>query len=260
MCIRRAAGYVASEPKAPTETTMKFPPLARRRALWFPTIWGWAALVLLGTAVTMLVGRNLLTFLAVNEPVGAHVLIVEGWMGPEALDEVVAVYRKGRYERVITTGGPADLWSRRQGYATYADRAADYLVERGIGSSAVVPIPAPESAQDRTYLSAVMVRDWARQSQFDIPAIDVFSIGPHARRTRLLYELAFGPNVKVGVVAATHLPYPIYWWRTTTGAREVVDQAIALAWVKIFFWPSGDPIRQRYGVFRIRDSAEYRHQ
>jgi hypothetical protein len=226
---------------------MKFPRLARRRLVWLPTLWGWAVLLSLGTAVTILAGRNLYTFLAVNQPMGARVLIVEGWMGPQALDEAVAAYRKGGYERLVTTGAPADLWSGRQGYANYADRAAAYLIERGIASSAVTAVPAPESAQDRTYLSAVVVRDWAQQSQLALPAVDVFSIGPHARRSRLLYQLAFGPTVKVGVWAASQASYPTSWWRTSTGVREVLDQAIALAWVEIFFWPSGDLTRQRYG-------------
>jgi len=55
---------------------------------------------------------------------------------------------------------------------------------------------------------------------------------------RLLYRLAFGPNVAVGVLTARSSDYDANaWWRTSTGARDVLDQAIGVLWVKCFFRP-----------------------
>src|SRR4051812_37479071 len=181
---------------------MKLPTFFRRRWLWIPTALGWAIMAVIAVLVIVGIARNLYSFLAVSEPVGAPVLIVEGWMGPDALEDALALYRQHRYERIITTGLPADPWTRRQGYESYADRAAAYLIERGVPRSVVTAVRAPASAQDRTYLSAVMVRDWARLSTIALPAVDILSVGPHARRSRLLYQLAFGPSMKIGVMAA----------------------------------------------------------
>ena len=215
---------------------MKLPHLVQRRELWFPTLWGWGALLFIGVAIVLLLGRNLYSFLAVNDPVRAQVLIVEGWMGPDELDQAIAAYRAGHYERIVTTGGPLYSWPRT--HATYADRAADYLRQEGIPPSSVIAVHAPKSAQERTYLSAVMVREWARQTGLNLPAVDVFSVGTHARRSRLLYRLAFGSDLRVGVLAGTPSDYdPAAWWRTSVGARDVLDQAIGLLWVKLFFWP-----------------------
>jgi hypothetical protein len=227
---------------------IKFPSLARRRLLWLPTVWGWIAVLLISGVTTILAVRNLYPFLAVNEPVGGRVLVVEGWMSPEALDNAVAAYRTRGYERLITTGAPMEGWSLREGYATYADRAAAYLAEQGIPRSAVVSVPAPRSAQDRTYLSAVMVREWAREARVQLPQIDLLSSGPHARRSRLLYQLAFGPQTKIGVLAASESSYDTQsWWLSSEGARDVLDQAIEFVWAKLFFWPSNDPSRERWG-------------
>jgi hypothetical protein len=212
--------------------------LVRRREIWLPTIWGWLALLLIGAATIVLVGRSLHSILAPNEPVGARVLVVEGWMDPEDLDQAVAVFRAGGYERLVTTGGPIERWPRHQGHATFAERAADYLKQHGLADASVTAVPTPESAQDRTFLSAVMVREWAKRSGLTFDALDVFSSGTHARRSRLLYRLAFGPNVEVGVFAARFSDYDAdAWWRTSIGARDVLDQAIGLLWVKCFFWP-----------------------
>jgi hypothetical protein len=83
-----------------------------------------------------------------------------------------------------------------------------------------------------------MVREWAKRSGLAIDALDVFSSGTHARRSRLLYRLAFGPNVEVGVYAAWPTDYDAKaWWRTSSGARNVLEQAIGLLWAKCCFWP-----------------------
>jgi hypothetical protein len=171
----------------------------------------------------------------VNEPVGAPVLVVEGWLDPEGLDQALAAFSKGGYKRAVTTGGPIAQWPGVRGHATFAERAATYLKAQGLSS--VTAVPAPASAQDRTFLSAVMVREWARASGEKVQALDVLSQGAHARRSRLLYRLAFGPEVQVGVLAARDEPDLSEWWRTATGARAILDQAIALAWTKLFFRP-----------------------
>ncbi len=180
-------------------------------------------------------GRELYPFLAVNAPVGAPVLVIEGWLDRHGLDQSVAAFRKGGYRFAVTTGAPIEQWPGTKGHATFAERAAEYLKAQGL--TQVTAVPSPESAQDRTFLSAVVVRDWARRSGVEIRALDVHSQGAHARRSRLLYQLAFGPEVRVGVLAARETPDLTQWWRTATGARAVLDQGIALVWTKLFFWP-----------------------
>ena len=196
--------------------------------------WIIGALVAGGAALAW-AGQGLYPFLAVNEPVGAPVLVIEGWLDRNALDQAAAAFRKGGYQRAVTTGAPIEQWPGTKGYATFAERAAEYLKTKGL--TQVTAVPSPESAQDRTFLSAVVVRDWARRAGVELRALDVYSQGAHARRSRLLYQLAFGPEVRVGVLAARETPDLTQWWRTAAGARAVLDQAIALAWTKLFFWP-----------------------
>src|SRR6266851_61060 len=107
-------------------------------------------------------------------------------------------------------------------------RAHDAIPLHGVEA-----VPAPDSMRDRTFLSAVVVREWAKRSGLNFEALDVFSTGAHARRSRILYRLAFGPKIKVGVFAVKSPDYDAEaWWRTSHGAEEVVQQAIALLWVQ----------------------------
>lgn len=222
--------------------TVRHPPfrgqkLIRRREVWLPTLSGWLLLLALLVVATLIVGRGLYPFLAVTEPSGGRILVIEGWMDPYGLDQAVTAFRNGGYELAVTTGAPMEKWPQGNVYSTAAERAAAYLQSRGLPPSAVAAAPSPASAQDRTFLAAVMVREWAKRSGIQVRGIDVFSMGAHTRRSRYLYQKAFGPEVKVGAVAAKHEYADERWWRSAEGAREVLDQAIAYVWVVLFFRP-----------------------
>jgi hypothetical protein len=211
--------------------------LVRRREVWLPTLWGWLLLLVVLALAAVIAGRELYPFLAINEPSGGKILVIEGWMEPHGLDQAVAVFRKGSYELAVVTGGPIGEWPHGKVYGTAAERAADYLKWRGLPPSALAAVPSPASAQDRTFLSAVAVREWAKRAGIEVQALDAFSSGTHARRSRLLFQKAFGPQVKVGAIAARHEYADERWWRSAEGAREVLDQAIAYVWVLLFFHP-----------------------
>jgi hypothetical protein len=204
-----------------------------------PTLWGWLALLLILVIAVNVVVRSIYPFLAVTQPVGASVLVVEGWLGEKELDGAIAVFKSGGYRQIVTTGGPLHSWPETQNDSTAAHRAADYLRRRGLATVPITPAPSPLTLQDRTYTSALMVRAWAQRSGIELTKLDVVSRGPHARRSRLLYEQAFGPEVRIGVFALRPADYnEARWWRTSTGARDVAEQAMGLVWVKLFFDPS----------------------
>jgi hypothetical protein len=230
-------------PAAP-QGASRVPSLFRRRHVWLPTLWGTLLLSALAAALATFALRHLGSYLAVDAPAagrdggGARTLVVEGWLDDDALDDAIAVVARGRYERVVTSGGPIESWREGPAWPDYAERAADYLRRHGVSRVPVTAAPAPKSAQDRSFLSAVVVRDWLRRQGGGVDAIDLFSAGVHARRSRLVYRLAFGPDVEVGVFAARPRRYPLErWWATSDGAKSVLDEAIGLAWTSCCFWP-----------------------
>ncbi len=218
-------------------------PLFRRQQICLPTLWGWLVLLLAVGAACVFVGRYIHTFLSPNVPAPqATILVVEGWITGEELDQAVVAFRSGRYERVVTTGGPIEKWLNFRGSSNYADWAASYLKAHGLAETVVTPVSAPASAQDRTYLSAVMVRDWAVRQGLALNALNVFSANTHARRSWMLYRMAFGPNVEVGVLSARPMEYDEHhWWRTSAGAKSVLGETISVLWTVCCFHvpPSG---------------------
>lgn len=189
-------------------------------------------------AAFALVIRGLHPFLSVSEPTGAKVLVVEGWMGPHELAASAQMFRAGGYQQVLTTGGPIHT-PEFEGTTqpTIAHKAADHLVRRGVPRSVITAVPAPDTDTNRTYESAVSVRKWAERSGQRLQAIDLVSDGPHARRSRMLFEMAL-PGTKVGVLAIPSHEYDgSAWWRTTAGTKEMLEQTLGFLWVKCCFWP-----------------------
>ena len=224
---------------------MNCPALIQRREIWIPTIWGWFALLLTGSATIVLAARILYPFMALNEPVGSHILVVEGWMNADGLDQALEILRSGQYRLVITTGGPMDKWPGSHDFATYAERAAIYMSSRGHQDAEIVAVPAPATQVDRTFLNAILVRKWAARSGLTIDRLDVVSLGPHARRSRALYHLAFDPETRIGVYAAKPSEYdPDAWWRTSAGAKNVLGEVVSWLWVTLFFQPDRQQDRE----------------
>jgi hypothetical protein len=160
-------------------------------------------------------------------------------MSAEELDQVIDRFRGGDYKNIVTTGGPIEATLVPVAHTTYAELARDYLVRHGLPSLSVTAVPAPASAQDRTFLSAVMVREWLERSRLAVDALDVYSPGVHSRRSRALYRAAFGSRVRIGILAARPTDYdPDAWWRTSAGAKTVITEALGWIWTNLFFWPS----------------------
>ena len=217
-----------------------------QRQIWVPTIWGWISVLILVLGMGLFAVHHVYAFLAPNEPVDAHVLVVEGWLAPRELEQAVRTFRRGSYTRIVTTGGPVQDWPATQ-YGDYATMAANYLAKLGVPRDLIAAVPTPPSAQERTFLSAVMLRRSAQRLGIKLDSIDIFSSGVHARRSRLLFQMALGPTAHVGVLAARPEGYsPDAWWRASKGVEAIVFQSIGLAWVKCCFWP-GSPGSQQEG-------------
>lgn len=210
-----------------------------------PTISGWLLLLLVGIGTSILLANNLYAFLAPNQPVGARVLVIEGWLGPKELDQAIAAFTKGKYERIVTTGGPVIGWPESKLGADYAMLAANYLAQQGVQRDLIAAVSAPKSAQERTYLSAVMLRESAQRFGIALDAVDIYSSGPHARRSRLLFQMALGQKVRVGILAARPDDFdPETWWRTSAGVEQMFFESLGFVWVKCCFWPGPPGSRQ----------------
>lgn len=214
--------------------------LARPRTILVPTLAGWAALAVVLAAAGALLARALPGFLAVDAPAGRGVLVVEGWIPRSALRRAAEEARRGTYRAVLVSGGPIldAPAASSDAFVTHAERAAAFLRSLDVGGLEIVAVPAAETRRDRTYESARAVRRWLEARGWRADAVDVYTAGPHARRSRALYRRALGDGAVIGVRSAPPPEYDLArWWRSSAGAKDVLGEAIGWAWMECCFWP-----------------------
>ena len=217
---------------------MPFLGLINRKERSGLTLRAWIALVVVTGAVLVAAVLTVHPFLAVNEPVGGEILVMEGWMPDELVEKVIEIFKSEHYQRLVTTGGPLTYGSYLVGYKNCAEVAAASLKKLGLDERLIFVVPAPDAPTDNTYAAGVSLRDWLTKSGIELRALDICSEGPHARRTRLLFQKALGDDVKVGIISLENPEYdPETWWRTSKGVRTVIDESVAYIYARFFFWP-----------------------
>jgi uncharacterized SAM-binding protein YcdF (DUF218 family) len=178
-------------------------------------------------------------FLAVNERRNSDILVVEGWIPDYAIQEAAREFAAGGYKQVFTSGGPiSGMGGYTNDYNTSASLGAGRLRAAGIPTELVRMVPSRVTDRDRTYASAVAVRDWFHGHGIHAATINVVTEAPHARRTQMLFQRAFGSELHVGVIAIQNPDYdPKRWWRYSEGVRDVVGEALGFVYAKLFFHP-----------------------
>jgi uncharacterized SAM-binding protein YcdF (DUF218 family) len=182
-------------------------------------------------------------FLATTHRVNASALVVEGWIHEYAIRAALKEFQSNHYEKIFTTGGPVEgNGGYVNDYQTSASVGADLLKKYGLPDDSVQMVPSRVMDRDRTYGSAVALRNWFRDHNVRVSGIDVVTENLHARRTQLLYQKVFGRQVPVGIIGVQNPDYdPKHWWRYSDGVREVLGESLAYLYARFLFYPPAPP-------------------
>ncbi len=222
------------------QSPQRFSGLLTRRERWGLSWRGWliALLVLLGIGWLLLLG--IYPFLAVTHRVDTKVLVVEGWVEDYVILTGSEEFKSGNYDQVFTTGGlpPGSVGYTSEDHTT-AVWGAHRLIRSGIARERVQSTPCRAVDRDRTYRSAIALRDWLHEHGTSVKGINIVTEAVHARRTRLLFQKALGESVAVGIIAVQSPEFdPRHWWRSSDGVREVLSESIAYLYARLIFVPS----------------------
>lgn len=213
--------------------------LLQRRECVLPTWRGWLAFALVAGVVCALAMRFACDFLTVHDPAPGGALVVEGWVSPNDGRTVLAEFRARGYTGLYVTGGPIEPDSPLASHRTYAELTAGVLRELGADPATLHAIPGPAVAKDRTYSAALALQHALRERGAPPQPVTIMTGAAHSRRSRLLFEKAFGPGTRVGVIALEERGFdPARWWTSSAGFRTVVGEFIAYLYARIFFRPT----------------------
>ena len=223
-------------------TTTKFLGLFKRQERWGLSRRGWLFLLVLAVTAFLISLFGLCPFLSTSQPVPSRVLAVDGWMADYALEQALREFKAHGYEMLIVTGPPLLKGYHLSEYKSFAHIGAATLLKLGLDEKTLAVVPSPDTRKDRTYLAALNVKTWLRTHRPAETSLNVLTVGPHARRTRLLYEKALGSQFTVGVIAAEDRDYDTRaWWKSSQGFRTVTGELIAYAYARLWVWLPRQP-------------------
>ena len=112
-------------------------------------------------------------------------------------------------------------WERER--SNYAEMAALALVAFDVPRHQIIVAPCHSTENQRTYESGVAVLRALEAAHLQQKTLNVFTYGPHARRSRLVYAKVSRPETEVGVVAWKPLESGFDpWWRSSQRAKELL--------------------------------------
>jgi hypothetical protein len=208
----------------------------RKKEVWLPTLPAAGLLLLLAGGLLAGLVKTAYPFLAQQHPVkNAEMVIIEGWLSDEELD--AAAERLGPDQIIVTSGGPVTFARKILGYDDYAELCAARLVKCGVSPGRIIAVPAPDTLRDRTYVSAQAVRKRLEELGLFGKSADLFSSGPHARRSHLMYRAVFGETYPLGVISVEPTGYDVRrWYRSSEGFKSVVMEYISWAYAHLFLF------------------------
>jgi uncharacterized SAM-binding protein YcdF (DUF218 family) len=164
------------------------------------------------------------SFLSPTRRLPSEVLVVEGWIGYEGIRAAAAEFKERGYHYVVPTG---ELISERwdQEHVSYAEMAQNELIRSGVPPDRIIVAPTKVTATQRTYGSAVAVWRALQNKGIHPKTLNVFTWGPHARRSLLVFTKVFRPETNVGVIGWLPPGYKLApWWRSSERARELLTE------------------------------------
>jgi hypothetical protein len=208
----------------------------KRKEIWIPTWRSWFLFAGAFVAVTVFLIKATPIFLAPNAPVNARILVVEGWIDEDALEAAKALQKINRYDLVLVAGGRIEKGFFEASYGTFAELGMTRLKNMGYTATNLVAVPSSDAPKDRTYHSALSVRDYLLKTPYR--SLDLLSTSVHSRRSWLMYRHALGPEFKIGIYAAPSTEFdPKHWYRKSSGVRTVMSEAISFLYARFLFRP-----------------------
>jgi hypothetical protein len=201
--------------------------LFQRRTIWCPTWLGWLCLLALLGALPgwwFIYGEGVLSLTA-RQP--SEVLVVEGWIGREGMRAAKTEFDQGGYRYLVATGGyTGEGWMDRRW--SYAEMAEKELLRLGVPRERVLVAQAGDLDTQRTYQAAVATRQALASHGIRPVGVNVFTRGPHSRRSRLVFAKVLDAGTRVGAISWNPPgSHEGAWWRSSDRAKELITETAA---------------------------------
>ncbi len=221
-----------------------------------PTFSGWVIILMIVFLFIRIILMNTYKFLTVNAPVESKNMIIEGWIPDYSIKKAIGLYKKDHYQNLIVTGIPVQQWQSVTNFSNVAQVTAAEIKKMGFEDTIYMAGIPSNILRDRTYSMAVMSKMiFDRHPEWD-KSFNIYSLGVHSRRSRLMFERAFGDEYNIGIYADHDKSFdPVHWWKNSKGFRNVSNELLAYLYVKFFFHPDFEQYKNQITKGQYIDSV-----
>jgi hypothetical protein len=160
-------------------------------------------------------------YLSYTKRLDCDTLVIEGWIFDYMLDHAAQEIKVSHYNRILIlcmngNKPPDDIqydFKETEAYKTTAR-----LIDQGIDSKLIYIIPVSYSGGHHTFKRALTLKEWFEVHDLTTKAFNIYTGGPHARKTYTVFTRVFDNSYKIGVI-----PSPIehynsrFWWSSKRG-------------------------------------------
>jgi hypothetical protein len=114
-------------------------------------------------------------------------------------------------------------------YNSIAEFARNRLISMDIDSGKVIAVPGDNVRINRTLTSALAFRYWLKNSDIDVKAINIISLGTHARRTWMTYNKILDGKYKIGIIS-------VHEEKTNHSERKVILNTLREILGIFYYW------------------------
>jgi uncharacterized SAM-binding protein YcdF (DUF218 family) len=208
--------------------------LFQRCTVWFPTFLGLLCILLLLVVPVVWWCISGESFLSSTQRFPAEVLVVEGWIGSDGVRAAATEFGRG-YRYAVATGGVATAKGWGQPGWSYAEGADHELIRSGVPEERIIFAPSRDTESQRTYASAVAVSRALEARGVHSKSLNVFTLGPHLKRSCLVFAKVLGPGTEVGGVGWTPSDYQASpWWRSSDRAKDLLTETAGYLYEALF--------------------------
>lgn len=109
------------------------------------------------------------------------------------------------------------------------------IIERGNDKDKIRTVEIESDTPQFTYHSAIKVKEWLMVNYPDKKKLNVFTGGPHGRKSWIIYRRIFGENFDIGVISSSIQHFDVQnWWKSQHGfsvvSRYLIGYLYALLW------------------------------
>jgi hypothetical protein len=199
----------------------------------------WRGRVLTATfllSLTLMFSIGVYPFLAVTQRERAEVLVVDGWIPAYSIPQVAREFKNYHYSSLIIARGTYDDREDYESGYYHGRHLSNLVVRAGVDADAVKLLTYPVAKRDRTYHSALAVKSHLARHQRAVRSLNIATMGPHARRSCLLYKKAFNDEAEIGVISMDERGYDSRnWWRTSDGVKSIISECAGYIYTMVFF-------------------------